>query len=225
MHEISGVAECTVALGAEVCCRPVRVRRDPKRAGVVRRAFQWLASGPVVTGRQIEALLGHYISVTLFRRAGLSVLRALYPFIRDRYWVSCRLWDSCRCERWIISALIPLLSTRVDLPFCREVVASDASPSGIGVCESTWADEDVQRVASWQEPWRFRRLDPSEWKHRKRALEDWSEIDDLRTAVEEGESEAHGWRLREGFPEVPPRLLRPDSCSMARCSSMSRSLC
>lgn len=61
MHENSGVAESTVVLGAEVGGRPVRVRRDPKRAGIVRGAFQWLASGPVVTGRQIEALLGHYI--------------------------------------------------------------------------------------------------------------------------------------------------------------------
>ena len=41
-----------------------------------------LSRGPVVTGRQIEKILGHYIADGMHRRESLSVPRALYDLIR-----------------------------------------------------------------------------------------------------------------------------------------------
>lgn len=63
---------------------------------VVRRAFQWLADGTVAIGRQVDALLGHLVLVTLFRRAGILAPRALRV---PSY--MCSVPDD---ERWAVGA-------------------------------------------------------------------------------------------------------------------------
>ena len=64
----------------------------PARAWRLRQVFMWSSRGPVVTGRQIEKILGHYIADGMHTRESLSVPRALYDCIRAAYGVPTRLW-------------------------------------------------------------------------------------------------------------------------------------
>lgn len=50
-------------------------------------------------------LVGHLIAAGLFNRSGMSIPRAPYSFIRERYWQPMRLWDTCRYESWVISGV------------------------------------------------------------------------------------------------------------------------
>ena len=80
----------------------------PARAWRLRQAFMCLSRGPVVTGRLIEKILGHYIAGGMHRREYLSVPRALYDVIRAAYVVPARLWESCRAEAYIAGSIMPL---------------------------------------------------------------------------------------------------------------------
>ena len=62
----------------------------------LRGALRGLANGPVVTGRQVEVVIGHYVAAGIFNRAGMSIMRALYDFVHVRYMRPTRLWRSCR---------------------------------------------------------------------------------------------------------------------------------
>ena len=42
-------------------------------------------------------------------RDGMPVMRSLYTFIQDCYFVPTQLWASARYEAWIMSCLVPLL--------------------------------------------------------------------------------------------------------------------
>ena len=80
-----------------------------------------------------------------------------------------------------MSAIIPLLVTDLAKPWADEVMCSDSSTEGLGVCVRLGDAEEISTIGSWQERWRFRRLDPSEWKPRCRALDELAEITDPRT--------------------------------------------
>ena len=73
--------------------------------------------------------------------------------------VAAATWDSRRCESWTISSLSLDADTLVQPMSAR-------ANSGLGVSESWWNDEGAEGVASSQDRWRPRRVDPSEWAPR-----------------------------------------------------------
>eukprot|EP00959_Pyramimonas_sp_CCMP1952_P395418 8285379-Pyramimonas_sp.AAC.1 len=83
----------------------------------------------------------------------MSVPRALYDFIRDRYMRPCRLWRSCRYEAWIFSAVAVLLGSQLDRPLSSTVTAADASTTGFGVCEKKLDTSEVSELGRWHEKW------------------------------------------------------------------------
>ncbi|CAK0796211.1 unnamed protein product, partial [Prorocentrum cordatum] len=168
MHEISPVSDAAVILGASVGGSPPSTRRVLNKLLLVRGALQWLASGPTVTGRQVEVIVGHYVALTSFNRLGLSVMRSLYDFIRDKYVMPTRLWASCRYEAWVMADVSLLLSARLDRPWSPVVTASDAANRGMAVCEAVFPVSAVASVGRWRERWRYRRLNPDEWAPRFR---------------------------------------------------------
>ncbi|CAK0798773.1 unnamed protein product, partial [Prorocentrum cordatum] len=85
MHEVSGTRPQSTILGADFGGHPPVTRRSGQKLWILRGALQWLASGPIVTGRQVEVAAGHCVAAALVNRAGTSVPRALYDFVRDRY--------------------------------------------------------------------------------------------------------------------------------------------
>eukprot|EP00972_Heterocapsa_arctica_P098810 14579723-Heterocapsa_arctica.AAC.1 len=88
----------------------------------------------MVTGQQVEVLVGHFAAACMYKRAGLAVMRSLRTFISDKYFTPTRLWASCRYECCIMYCLCVHLRTSLDLPWSQFVYASDASGAGIGVC-------------------------------------------------------------------------------------------
>ncbi|CAK0818286.1 unnamed protein product, partial [Prorocentrum cordatum] len=168
MHEISPVSDAAVILGASVGGSPPSTRRVLNKLLLVRGALQWLASGPTVTGRQVEVIVGHYVALTSFNRLGLSVMRSLCDFIRDKYVMPTRLWASCRYEAWVMADVSLLLSARLDRPWSPVVTASDAANRGMAVCEAIFPVSAVASVGRWRERWRYRRLNPDEWAPRFR---------------------------------------------------------
>eukprot|EP00972_Heterocapsa_arctica_P041483 6116623-Heterocapsa_arctica.AAC.1 len=66
-----------------------------ERLWLLRGALRWLESGPIVTGQQVEVLVGHFVAACMYKRAGLAVMRSLYTLISDKYLTPTRLWASC----------------------------------------------------------------------------------------------------------------------------------
>eukprot|EP00972_Heterocapsa_arctica_P019184 2830617-Heterocapsa_arctica.AAC.1 len=106
-----------------------------------------------------------------------------------------------------MSSITMILSAELTRPWSSTVSATDASLSGMGVCQAAAPLNDVRAAGVWQEKWRYRRLDPSEWAPRKRALGKLCELTDPRTVRECVLPEDRQWAMREGFPEVPPAVL------------------
>eukprot|EP00959_Pyramimonas_sp_CCMP1952_P393609 8247523-Pyramimonas_sp.AAC.1 len=78
MHKINVVSSEGVVLGADVGGAHPCARRALRKLLVLRKALFWLATGPYVSGRQLEVILGHCVAACLFcrRRPGFSVVRA-----------------------------------------------------------------------------------------------------------------------------------------------------
>ena len=107
MHEITEVASFANVLGGDLGGPSPAVAQTASRRWLLKRALQWLSTGPMVSGRHLEVILGHYVAAAMFNRVGLCAMRAVYDFIREAYWFPVRLWASCRYECWImVSALL-----------------------------------------------------------------------------------------------------------------------
>ena len=104
--------------------------------------------------------MGHFTSMPLVRRGGLSVFRAGYIFAsrnRDSY---RRLWPSIKRElRWALS-LIPLLVCNLALPWDHTVYVVDASPWGCGICLTESSEAQVADIGIHSERWRFKHKEP-----------------------------------------------------------------
>jgi len=168
MHEITDVASSAVVLGGDLGGAVATSQRTLPKAWTLRRALQWLARGPVVTGQQVEVFVGHYVSACNWCRDGMPVMRSLYTFIQECYLLPTQLWASARYEAWIMSCLVPLLFSDLTREWSPVVTVGDASPYGLGVCERTLDVDVVRELGSWKERWRFKRLDPLEWAPRKK---------------------------------------------------------
>ena len=210
MHEITAVSSSAVVLGGDLGGAVATSQRTLPKAWTLRRALQWLARGPRVTGQQVEVLVGHYVSACNWCRDGMSVMRSLYTFIQDCYYVPTKLWASARYEAWIMACLVPLLFSDLTREWSSCVTVGDASLSGLGVCERTLDVDTVREIGSWRERWRFKRLDPLEWAPRKRALGELDVVTDPQTVVVDQVPRDRQWAHLEGFPEVPAWVTDPD---------------
>jgi hypothetical protein len=72
MHEISETERQAIVLGTEAGGKQPSSRRDGSKGLMVKGSLQWLAKGPICTGRQVEVIVGHYIAACISNRAGLS---------------------------------------------------------------------------------------------------------------------------------------------------------
>ena len=90
-----------------------------------------------VTGTQLSHIIGRWTWVMLLRRPSLSVLQHSYRYAevaRGRRFV---LWPSVRRELLTLIGLLPLLCARLDTPFFRTAIATDASEIAAGVVRAS----------------------------------------------------------------------------------------
>ena len=163
LHDIEFASLRSQALGKIFDGGQLRVMPRLERVQLLQAAFRHVAGGAYVSGEQIEVLIGHYISEALIFRPALAVLRALYSFVTDSYHFKQPLWMSCRREALIVVGILPLFIAPLGQPWCERVVVTDASPTGWGICQAVLPPEQVREIGKWNERWRFKRLDPSEW--------------------------------------------------------------
>ena len=145
------------------------IRANPEKALNVQFALRWVAKGRHVTGREIERLLGHYIHLVLVRRELLAPMRHLYDFIAASYHVRRPLFPSAAREARVLAALLPLARWDLRTPWAARLAATDASETGLGLCERECRPAVARAAGEWSELWRFRRLPPEEWRPRAHA--------------------------------------------------------
>ncbi|CAK0808368.1 unnamed protein product, partial [Prorocentrum cordatum] len=115
-----------------------------------------LAPGRLVTGRELEMLMGHITAAVMLQRHMLSLFHAIYEFCRRSRDKRQPLWSSVRRELSWFRALLPCVTVSLSRPWCERVTATDASPWGFGVVEQPWPISEVRRVGSLSERSRFR---------------------------------------------------------------------
>ncbi|CAK0849230.1 unnamed protein product [Prorocentrum cordatum] len=144
-------------LGFTLDAKAARWRPAPKKFWRVHGCISHLLEpGRRVTGRQLERLAGHVVALLLLRREALSLLGAVYVFIRSTCDRAQPLWPSCRRElRWAL-ALLPTVFADMKRPWHAEAGAFDASPWGAGVCTAHWPLSAVQAAGRQPEKLRFR---------------------------------------------------------------------
>ena len=208
LHEHTEASTITQTLGGILDGDVGQVRGTPRRMWSLIYAFEHLDSA-VVSTELVQRLLGHAMCVCNYNRAGISIFRRLYDFVQS----GCsprRLSPAESRERRIFAGLVPLLVADLRRPWSSTVTASDASPSGWGVCECNLDPGTAQQHGRWQERWRYRRLGPSEWRPRERAfgadiLQDFVTVKGNINDVDE----LSNYTNNEIFPEIPRQLLEP----------------
>ena len=88
-------------------------RPSPKRYWKIAFALDWvLGPSSKVTGREVEKLLGHLVSVMMLCRELLSIFQNVYDFARLSYVRRQPLWPSARKELQGARLLLPLVARR-----------------------------------------------------------------------------------------------------------------
>ena len=101
-HEEADAELLATSLGRDIDGERGMVFTNPVKLWKIRLAFQWLSRRPVVSGCQLERLIGHATHVMLLNRPLLSIFRSLYDFIRSHYAHTTRLWASAARESGLL---------------------------------------------------------------------------------------------------------------------------
>ena len=113
--------------------RRFRVRRA--RAWRLRLALQELLRRGSCTGDMMEVLLGHMTWLGMLRRESLSILNDCYRFMTEHRSKAGKFPSRVRWELKVFRDIIPLLVADAAAEWHPSLVATDASPYGLGVCQ------------------------------------------------------------------------------------------
>ena len=127
VHERESAANYAVSVGIEINGIQGLVTCSPARRWKLRYALLWLASRPMVSGKQLERAIGHTTFAFLLCRPLLSIFSNAYDFIRAHYATPARLWVRAAEERKQAAALILFARSSLRRPFSDVVSAFDAS--------------------------------------------------------------------------------------------------
>ncbi|CAK0878156.1 unnamed protein product [Prorocentrum cordatum] len=136
-----------------------RLSASGRRLWRARLAVRCLLRRGRCCGADIERILGHLIFIALVRREGLSLFEACFRFVQTSYHVEAPLPGGARTELAVWDGLAPLLWRDLKAGWSMDVGAVDASPWGLGACQSTWAPAAVKSVGRYCERWRFGRAE------------------------------------------------------------------
>ena len=203
-HEEMGPATVATILGVVVDGDGGFIVPTPRRVWRCVKVMRWLSSRPVVSPKEVQVVLGHVASLVLIQRGALSVPRSLYDFaalVGGRR----KLWNSAGREARILADIIPLVRVDLRAVWSKTAIATDASPEGFGVCETSLPTQVVASVGCWKERWRYKRLEPEFWRPRVRALQ-LDRLELLPAAIDlcKPIQHEHVFVAEESFPEVPP---------------------
>ena len=209
VHENEDASLVFETLGGEVNGGAGEIRTTRRRAWSLLQAFEFVCCHPVHPST-IQRLLGHAMFFSPLNRNGMSVFRKLYDFVERNGEARMLNTQEVR-ECKIFSGLIPLLNASIRRPWADDVLCSDASPDGHGLCSQRLNPDVTNSMGRWNERWRYKRLEPEHWLPRQRALglDPFSDINTVR-----------GWDYddyddqyiveNDDFPEVPSSIMAGD---------------
>eukprot|EP00438_Fugacium_kawagutii_P025119 Skav230792 [mRNA] locus=scaffold312:103074:108500:+ [translate_table: standard] len=204
LHEDVDATDYFQTLGGIIDGKVGVVKPTPSRAWNIVLAFESLLDSPV-DWMLLRRLLGHAMTICTLNRSGMSIFRALYDYVEAA--PKPRMFNKKeRREVLNFVGLVPLLVCEMRRPWHTDVTCTDASPSGFGICQTTLDKQSVQEMGKWQDRWRFRHLDPAEWRPRMRT----QGLDPIRDAATSCVSSKKYtiedlYAYNNYFPEIPAR--------------------
>ncbi len=208
LHEHTSASTLTATLGGIIDGQLGHIRCSNSRIWSLIFAFEYCCNHKVSV-ELVQRLLGHAMFACVLNRSGMALFRRLYDFVQSnckpRYLNSLEQRE-CR----VFAGILPLLVADLRLSWDTTVTATDASPSGWGICERFLPSDQVEEIGKWHERWRYRRLDPSEWQPRQRALSRCVFTDPLTVkGTLEFQDDCLQYKENADFPEVDHGLLNP----------------
>ena len=120
-------------LGAALSGRPYTLSIPRRRMALLMQATLGLLELPVVAGKWLEKIIGHWSWGLMLRRMALSILGDTYRWMQEHRAKRAPLPWLVKCELRMLVALGPWMSTNLETPWLRQVFATDASMEGYGV--------------------------------------------------------------------------------------------
>lgn len=118
-------------------------------------ALDELLARPRCTGRAMETLIGHVTRVLMARRECLSLLHVVYAFSRAAGDDAMSLQPGAIRELRQVRSLLPMMRSSLRRTWSPCVMASDASPYGLGAFQARISEDVVGGVGRVSERWRF----------------------------------------------------------------------
>ncbi|CAK0882535.1 unnamed protein product, partial [Prorocentrum cordatum] len=230
-HDISGPHVDVDLLGFHIDGVQGAIHIAPKRFWRLAMSLDYILKHPLLTGAELERLIGHLTYVLLLRREVLSLLSASYVFVSKCYTRRVRLWHSVRRELTWMRALLPLVWADLRGAWAPSVTAADASLTGLGAVERSADPHDVGRIGRVRERWRFKESElwPKARVHAPCVkAASWKTVASRRwrhrAPIDLLEGEALLWAMRRqvrrvahhGCRRFEPRRLRGDGAPSAR---------
>ena len=145
--------------GLEFDGRTAQVRVGRRRTWRLRLALDHILAVGVISGKELEALVGHYTWSAVVRRESLSVFDHTYKFIRKHYFYRTRLDAGTRQELFWARSILPMLRADLSIPWSETATCTDASHEGFGVCERRMCIREIASVGRLSERKRFQTED------------------------------------------------------------------
>ena len=189
----------------------------PSRLIKIKAGIDDLLRRQFCSGRTLQLVLGHCTWAMMTRREGLSLLQHSYSFCHKHMDDSVRLWPSVRKELNWISSLLPLFRMKLNCSWGTDVMASDSSPWGVGICSRKLDVKTVQEFGRVSERWRYKFEDAAH--ARKHAL---GEAASTEAGNDDGgakDSSGYGhsfstFIINNGFNEVPESIMKREDWSV-----------
>ena len=208
LHEETTASTYCKTLGGVIDGELGQVRPTDERMWKIISGFEHLLIARV-DPLTVQKLLGHAMTLCVLNRSGMAVFRRLYDFVEH----TSRPRHLNRLEKQEVAnfiGIIPLLFSDMRRPWSPTLTATDASPTGYGVCERHISAQQSQSLGEWSERWRFKRLPPHLWNPRERTVGRDVFADPLTSKGRLGEAdEVDMYVDNDDFPEVPQHLLSP----------------
>ncbi|CAK0896604.1 unnamed protein product [Prorocentrum cordatum] len=201
----------------------------PKRFWRLVTSLDYTLKHPLLTGAELERLIGHLTYVLLLRREVLSLLSASCVFVSKCYARRVRLWPSVRRELTWVRALLPLVWADLRGAWAPSVMAVDASMTGLGAVERSADPHDVGRIGRVRGRWRFKEHELVAEGSRARALREGAVGDSPFPDVPSDFCRAASWKTvasRRWRHRAPIHLLEGEAllwamrrqCAAAACA-------
>lgn len=202
-HDICESSTLAESLGVRIHGITGQVQPTAARDWRLDRALKALEMRPIITGEQLQVIVGHMTVRALIHRGLMGIMRYVYIFIEQSYEKKQRLWRSVAREIAMFRRLMPLAIASMKSPWDHHMICTDACLSGYAVMESNHSSS-VER-------WRFKRQGGKEIAPRLRALDTSRVFEDVRTVKPEVDGEVFGeWEVDPAFPDVPHEYMREE---------------